>query len=113
MTVYIYLNWQQEGPIDSVTGQRLWWKGRRICISTDYPKRLLCGNPKCEDGGFEIGPRIATLLASGMDSEQNFLRCQNATHKDQAKQCPHIIMYSIICIYAYHSSTAQEGSLTI
>jgi hypothetical protein len=112
MTAYITFDWLEQGPLDSITGQRLWRKGRKVCTPMEYPQRLLCGNPKCEDGGFEISDRIAALLASGIDSEQNSLICTNAMPEDRAKRCLHTILYSIVCIYPYRRGTAREIRLT-
>jgi hypothetical protein len=110
VTVFITLDWIEQGPLDPATGQRFWQKGRKICTPTEYPQRLLCHNPGCEDGGFEIGEKIAALLKSGMDSEQNSLVCLNAVHEDRAKRCLHIILYSIICIYPYRRGVAGGES---
>jgi hypothetical protein len=81
--------------------QRLWKKGRKICGPDDYPQKLPCHNPKCEGGGFEIGDRIAALLSSGDDSDQNSLICTNAIHKDRNKRCLHTIFYSISCVHPF------------
>jgi hypothetical protein len=99
-SVYITLDWQEQGPLE-ISGRRLWQKGRRVCTPTDYPQRLPCHNPDCVDGGFEIGERVATLLASGKDSEQNSLICRNAIHEDRSRRCLHTIIYSIACIRPY------------
>ncbi len=109
--VYITLEWQEQGPLET-TGRRLWREGRTVCTSYDYPRRLSCSNPECEDGGFEIGERIARLLASGKVSEQNSLVCRNAIHADRAKRCLHTIIYSITCVRPYqrHKPKAVSDS---
>jgi hypothetical protein len=113
MAVYITFDWQEQGPLDAVTGQRLWWRERKVCTPTKYPKRLICRNPECEGGDFEIGDRIAALLVSGMDSEQNSLICTNALHADRTKRCLHTILYSINCVYPYRRSAAQENRFSL
>ncbi len=107
--VYITLDWQEQGPLEA-SGRRLWRKGRKVCTPTDYPKLLPCNNPKCENGGFEIGDRIANLLASYQDSEQNSLICRNAIHEDRSKRCLHTIIYSIACIRPYERQSSESLS---
>jgi hypothetical protein len=104
--VYITLDWQEQGPLET-SGRRLWRKGRKVCTPTDYPQLLPCNNPECENGGFDIGDRIAALLASGKDSEQNSLICRNAISEDRSKRCLHTIIYSIACIRPYQRQPAQ------
>jgi hypothetical protein len=111
--VYITLDWREEGPLDSVTGRRFWQKGRKVCAHNKYPKRLPCHNPNCQDGGFEIGDRIAALLASRIDNEQNSLICTNALHEDRAKRCLHTILYSLVCVYPYRRGAAKKNSFTL
>lgn len=105
--VYITLDWQEQGPLET-SGQRLWKKGRQVCTPDDYPQRLPCNNPDCENGGFEIGSRIAALLASGKDSEQNSLICRNAIHEDRSRRCLHTIIYSIACIRPYQREPIES-----
>ena len=98
--VYITVEWQEQGPLET-TGRRLWREGRTVCTSYDYPQLLPCSNPTCEGGGFEIGERIAKLLASEETSEQNSLVCRNAIHTDRTRRCLHTIIYSITCVRPY------------
>ena len=98
--VYITIDWQEQGPLEA-TGRRLWRKERRVCTPDDYPEQLPCNNPNCKEGGFEIGDKIAALLASGENNEQNSLICRNAIHKDRSERCLHTIIYSIACIRPY------------
>lgn len=107
--VYITLDWREEGPLDAVTGHRFWQKDRKVFSTTKRLKRLPCHNPDCQNGGFEIGPRIAAFLATGADTEQNSLICVNALHADRAKRCLHTILYSINCIYPHRRYTAREN----
>jgi len=95
--VVINLEWQERGPIED-NGQRLWQKGRRVCVPSDYPEKLPCHNPNCEGGGFEIGGRIAGLLASRNFSEENSLICMNAINEDRDKRCLHTIIYTITTV---------------
>ena len=98
--VFIILEWQEQGPIE-ITGDRLFKKGREICVPDNYPKKLPCHNPECEGGGFEIGAKISALLSSGRPSEQNSLICTNAVHKNRDRRCLHIICYSITRVLPY------------
>ncbi|MEW5959186.1 MAG: hypothetical protein AB1801_15765 [Chloroflexota bacterium] len=100
---FITIDWQEQGPIQDDM-QRLWKKGRKICTPDDYPQQLPCHNPECAGGGFEIGARIAALLASGESTEQNSLICINAIHKDRDKRCLHTIFYSISCVHPFQRS---------
>jgi hypothetical protein len=95
--VYITIDWQELGPVDR-SGRRLWRRERKVYTCEDYPEILPCNNSNCEAGGFNIGDRIAALLASGESYEQNSLVCCNAVHKDPDKRCLHVIAYSIACI---------------
>lgn len=104
--VYITIEWQEQGPLEA-SGRQLWLKERKVCALDDYPKRLPCNNPQCEDGGFDIGDKIATLLESGENNEQNSLICRNAINKDRTKRCLHIITYSIACIRPYQRQKPQ------
>jgi hypothetical protein len=99
-SVYITLDWQEQGPLE-ISGHRLWQKGRQVCTPGDYPQRLPCHNPECIGGGFDIGERVAKLLDSGKDSEQNSLICRNAINEDRSQRCLHTIIYSIACIRPY------------
>jgi hypothetical protein len=98
--VVINLEWQERGPLED-NGQRLWRKGRKVCTPSDYPEKLPCHNPQCECGGFEIGKRIAELLASRKFSEENSLICTNAIHEDRNKRCLHTIIYTITAVSPY------------
>lgn len=104
--VYITLEWQEQGPLET-TGRRLWREGRKVCTPYDYPELLSCSNPECEDGGFEIGDRIAALLDSGKSAEQNSLVCRNAIDKDRTKRCLHTIIYTISCVRPYRRKKPQ------
>src|SRR5262245_12964270 len=106
--VYITIEWQEQGPLET-TGRQLWLKERKVCALEDYPQRLPCHNSECEDGGFDIGDKIATLLASGENNEQNSLICRNAINKDRTKRCLHIITYSIACIRPYQRQKPQQS----
>lgn len=97
---FITIDWQEQGPMRDDL-QRLWKKGRKICAPNDYPQKLECHNPDCDDGGFEIGDRISALLSSNVDSEQNSLICTNAIHRDRNKRCLHTIFYSISCVHPF------------
>jgi len=103
--VYINLEWREEGPLDVATGERLLRQNRKVCTSTEYPRRLPCSNPQCENGGFEIGEKIEALLVSDVDNDQNSLVCINAAHEDRAKRCLHTILYSLICIFPHRRGT--------
>jgi hypothetical protein len=96
----INLEWQERGPLEE-NGQRIWRKGRKICTPDNYPDKLPCHNPKCESGGFEIGSRIAELLASRKFSEENSLVCTNAIHENREKRCMHTIIYTITSVSPY------------
>ena len=104
--VYITIEWQEQGPLET-TGRQMWRKERKVCSLDDYPQQLPCNNPECEDGGFDIGEKIAALLASGENNEQNSLICHNAIHKDRSKRCLHIITYSIACVRPYQRQKPQ------
>ena len=104
--VYITLEWQEQGPLDT-PGSRLWRDDRMVCTPYDYPDQLSCSNPDCEDGGFEIGERIADLLDSNKNSEQNSLVCRNAIDSDRNKRCLHTIIYSITCVRPYQRQTPE------
>lgn len=97
---YITLEWQEQGPLEP-TGRRMWQEGRTVCTPYDYPSLLPCNNPECEDGGFEIGDRVAALLESGKSTDQNSLVCRNAVYKDRSKRCLHTIIYSITYVRPY------------
>jgi len=98
---YIVIEWQEQGPLEA-TGRRLWLKNRRAVYTPDsYPYLLPCHNPDCKNGGFDIGDKIAALIASGENIEQNSLICRNAIHKDRNQRCLHTIIYSITCIRPY------------
>jgi hypothetical protein len=99
--IYITLEWQEQGPLE-ITGRRLWLQERRIYAPPDtYPQLLPCHNPACENGGFDIGEKIAELLASEKNIEQNSLICRNAINQDRSKRCLHTITYSITCVRPY------------
>lgn len=96
--VYITIDWQEQSNVHE-GWQWLWWKKKRqVCSSEDYPQSLPCNNPDCENGGFDIGHKIAALLVSNEDYEQNSLICRNAIHKNRDKRCMHIIAYAITCV---------------
>jgi hypothetical protein len=97
--VYITLEWREQGPMDE-SGRRLEWTGRQVS-ARDYPQKLSCHNPNCQHGGFEIGEKIAEVLKSGHDFEQNSLVCRNAVHPDRNKRCLHTISYSIACVFPH------------
>lgn len=105
--VYLTLEWQEQGPLET-PGSRLWREGRMVCTPYDYPELLPCSNPKCEGGGFEIGDRIASLLASGRSSEQNSLVCRNAIDNDRTKRCLHTIIYSITRVSPYQRQKPEK-----
>ncbi len=111
--MYIKLDWHEEGPLYIPGGERFLRHDRKVYTSTDYPRRLPCSNPHCQDGGFEIGERIAALLAAGKENEQKSLICRNVTQEDYTKRCWHTILYSIICINPYHRCTARENSFRL
>jgi hypothetical protein len=98
--LYITLDWQEQGPMET-TGRRLWRKERIVCTPEDYPQKLSCHNPTCENGGFDIGERISTLIASRGTTEQNSLICSNAIHDDRSKRCLHTIIYSLTAVLPY------------
>jgi hypothetical protein len=52
--IYITIEWQEQGPMEN-SGHRLWREDRKVYTHLNYPDRLECHNPDCEDGGFEIG----------------------------------------------------------
>jgi hypothetical protein len=104
--IYITLEWQEQGPLET-PGSRLWHEGRMVCTPYDYPEQLPCSNPECTDGGFEIGDRIAGLLASGNTSDQNSLVCRNAIVSDRTKRCLHTIIYSITRVRPYQRQKPQ------
>ena len=111
--VYITLEWQEQSPTGPA-GRRVWQQERKILTPNDYPERLVCHNPECEDGGFEIGERIAALLNYGQRNEQNSLVCRNAIHPDRTKRCLHTIIYSIACIRPFQREKprTEGGSQT-
>lgn len=104
--VYITIEWQEQGPLES-TGRRLWRRERKVYTVEDYPQRIPCNNPHCEDGGFDIGEKIALLLSSQENNEQNSLICRNAINKERQKHCLHIITYSIACVRPYQRQKPQ------
>ena len=108
--IYITLEWQEQGPLEAA-GRRLWREERMVCTPYDYPGHLPCSNPECKGGGFEIGDRIAALLTSGKNNEQNSLVCRNAIDKDRAKRCLHTIIYSITCVRPYQRNKTPGGGL--
>lgn len=97
--VYITVEWREQGTMGE-DGRRLEWAGREIS-ARDYPQKLACHNPNCENGGFEIGEKIAELLKSGKYFEQNSLVCINAVHSDKSKRCLHTITYSVTCVFPH------------
>jgi hypothetical protein len=107
--VYITIDWQEQTVIDDTNRREVWKQDRKVCPPSEYPKLLPCSNPKCKNGGFEIGARIEALLTSGKDSEQNSLICRNAIHQDRSKRCLHTIVYSIACIRPYQRDRSQEA----
>ena len=113
--VYIILEWQEQGPLET-PGSRLWREERMVCTPYDYPERLPCSNPQCKGGGFEIGDRIASLLASGKNSDQNSLVCRNAIDSDRTKRCLHTIIYSITRVRPYqrqkHQALASDSTFS-
>lgn len=112
-TIYLKLDWHEEGPLDPFSGERLLKQDRKVYVSTAYPQRLPCSNPECQEGGFEIGQRIAALLTAGIEGEQKSLICRNALHKDHTKKCWHTILYSINCVYPYRHCTARENTFRL
>ncbi|HMQ50616.1 MAG TPA: hypothetical protein PKE64_10570 [Anaerolineae bacterium] len=100
----INVEWQERGPVED-NGQQLIHKGRQICTPDNYPKRLPCHNPKCQFGGFEIGDRIADLLASRKFSEENSLICINAINEDRDRRCLHTIIYTITSVSPYRRAS--------
>jgi hypothetical protein len=98
--IYITIEWQEQGPMET-SGHRLWREDRKVYTHLNYPDRLECHNPDCEDGGFEIGDRVAALLDSNKLSEQNSLICINAMPKEGRKRCMHTIIYSISCVLPF------------
>jgi hypothetical protein len=104
------MEWQEQGPLKT-TG-RHWRKERKVYTNEDYPWILPCNNPDCEQGGFDIGTRIAALLASAKNQEQNSLVCHNAIHQDRSKRCLHIIAYSIACIRPYQRQKSRRAAVT-
>lgn len=111
--VYITIEWQEQGPLEA-TGRRLWRRERKVCTPDDYPQSIPCNNPDCEGGGFDIGEKIAALLSSEENNEQNSLICHNAINKERLKRCLHIITYSIACVRPYqrhkHQKVAGDGN---
>lgn len=107
--VFITIEWQEQGPLES-TGRRLWRRERKVYTIEDYPQRIPCNNPDCEDGGFDIGEKIVTLLSSTENNEQNSLICRNAIHKERHKRCLHIITYSIACVRPYQRQKSQVAA---
>ena len=105
--VYITVEWQEQGPLDT-PGSRLWKEDRLVCTPYDYPELLPCSNPECKGGGFEIGDRIAALLASDRNSEQNSLVCRNAIDNDRTKRCLHTIIYSITRVSPYQRQKPEK-----
>lgn len=95
--LFITIDWQEYGPLDS-SGQRLWRRERLACSGESYPQRLPCHNPACAAGGFEIGEKIAELLASGEQDAFNSLICRQATPQAGQTRCLHVITYSITCV---------------
>jgi len=105
--VYVTVEWQEQGPLET-PGSRLWREGRAVCTPYDYPETIPCSNPECENGGFEIGERIATLLDSGQVSDQNSLVCRNAIDNDRTKRCLHTIIYTITRVRPYQRQKPQK-----
>jgi len=99
--VYIILAWREEGHSKTGSVPILYNKERRVYTPDNYPKRLACSNPRCKDGGFEIGDKIAHILATGDYDEYNSLGCSNGIQPVQPGQCSHIIRYTISCVYPY------------
>lgn len=106
--VFITIDWQEQSILDATIRRKVWKKKRKVCTPNDYPQKLPCSNPECQDGGFEIGDKIAALLTSGKDSEQNSLICRNAVHEDKTKRCVHTIIYSIACIRPYQRERSRS-----
>jgi hypothetical protein len=109
--VYLTIDWQEQNVLDDTNRRQVWKKDRIVCPPNEYPQLLPCSNPNCKDGGFEIGDRIAELLASGKDSEQNSLICRNAIHQDRDKRCLHTIIYSVACIRPYQRERSQPPTI--
>jgi hypothetical protein len=105
--VYITVEWQEQGPLET-PGSQLWREERMVCTPYDYPEILPCSNPNCEDGGFEIGDRVAELLDSGKISDQNSLVCRNAIDNDRSRRCLHTIIYSITRVRPYQRNRSQK-----
>ncbi|MFN8454770.1 MAG: hypothetical protein U0401_08900 [Anaerolineae bacterium] len=104
--VYLTIEWQEHGPLDA-SGRRLWRRERKVYTIENYPQRLPCHNPDCEDGGFEIGEKIAELLASGENETQNSLICLKAIHQAGQKRCLHVITYAIACVRPFQRRWPQ------
>lgn len=98
--VYVILEWQEQGPMEA-NGQRMWQQNRRVCTVDDYPDRLACHNPNCQNGGFEIGDKIIEFLNSGKESAQNSLICNNAVRQGRSSRCLHTILYSLTRVLPY------------
>lgn len=111
--VYLTIDWQEQNVLDDTNRRQVWKKDRIVCPPNEYPQLLPCSNPNCKDGGFEIGDRIAALLASGKDSEQNSLICRNAIHQDRDKRCLHTIIYSVACIRPYQRERSQSPTIVV
>lgn len=105
--VYITIEWQEQGPLET-PGSRLWREDRVVCTPYDYPDLLPCSNPDCQDGGFEIGDRVAALLASDKNTEQNSLVCRNAIDTDRSRRCLHTIIYSITRVSPYQRQKPEK-----
>jgi hypothetical protein len=93
--VYITIEWQEQGPLET-PGSRLWREDRLVCT------------PYCHGGGFEIGDRVAALLASDRNTEQNSLVCRNAIDLDRSKRCLHTIIYSITRVSPYQRQKPEQ-----
>jgi hypothetical protein len=106
--VYVTVEWQEQGPLET-PGSRLWREDRLVCTPYDYPEMLPCSNPQCQGGGFEIGERIAALLASDKASEQNSLVCRNAIDTDRSRRCLHTIIYSITRVSPYQRQKPEKA----
>ncbi len=103
--VYLTIDWQEHDPLDS-TEQRLWQRARQLCTLENYPQRLPCHNPACEEGGFEIGPKIsAVLAATGQNYAQSTLIGLKAEHRSGS--CLHTITYSITYVRPYQHRNPQ------
>ena len=106
--IYITLEWQEQGPLEKTPGSRLWRDERLVCTPYDYPELIPCSNPDCDNGGFEIGDRIVSLLGSDRTSEQNSLVCRNAIDSDRSKRCLHTIIYSITRVSPYQRQKQER-----